>query len=185
MRPEPPHAREVVLELRQLDLQLALGAVRVVGEDVEDHRGAVDHRHAQLGFEIAFLARRQLVVGRDEVGVGPADRALELVELAAAQVAVGVGIVAVLDQLARGRDAGGAQQLLELGQRVLVRARRSRVDAHDQRPLARAPVLDARFHQQSAGGFASTASRFRPMFAEIGERADPEGVRSPPRTPLR
>src|SRR3954451_23272532 len=40
--PQPAHPREVVLELRELDLELALGRVRVSGEDVEDHRGAVD-----------------------------------------------------------------------------------------------------------------------------------------------
>ena len=64
VRPQPPHAREVVFELRQLDLELSLGAVRVVGDHVEDHRGTVDHRHAQLGLEVSLLARRQLVVGR-------------------------------------------------------------------------------------------------------------------------
>ena len=44
VRPQPAHAGHVVLELRELDLQLALGRVRVAGEDVEDHRGAVEHR---------------------------------------------------------------------------------------------------------------------------------------------
>ena len=43
VRPQAPHAREVVLELRELDLELALRRVRVRGEDVEDDRRAVDH----------------------------------------------------------------------------------------------------------------------------------------------
>ena len=51
--PEPAHPREVVLELGELDLQLALGRVRVVGEDVEDDRGSVDHRHAERLLEVA------------------------------------------------------------------------------------------------------------------------------------
>ena len=38
VRPQAAHPREVVLELRQLDLELALGAVGVGGEDVEDDR---------------------------------------------------------------------------------------------------------------------------------------------------
>jgi hypothetical protein len=67
VRPQPPHARQVVLELRQLDLELALGAVRVVGEDVEDHRGAVDHRDAQGLLQVPLLPRCQLVVDGDEV----------------------------------------------------------------------------------------------------------------------
>ncbi len=69
MRPEAPHSREVVLELSQLDLELALGGVRVVGEDVEDHRGAVDHGHAERLLEVALLPRRELVVDGNEVRV--------------------------------------------------------------------------------------------------------------------
>ena len=69
VRPQAAHAREVVLELRELDLELALGAVRVAGEDVEDHRRAVDDRQAELGLEVALLARRELVVAGDDVGV--------------------------------------------------------------------------------------------------------------------
>src|SRR4029077_7671824 len=37
--PEAAHPREVVLQLRQLDLELALGADGVLGEDVEDQLG--------------------------------------------------------------------------------------------------------------------------------------------------
>ena len=67
--PEPAHAREVVLELGELDLELALGRAGVVGEDVEDDRRAVDHRHVELLLEVALLARQQLVVAGHEVGV--------------------------------------------------------------------------------------------------------------------
>ena len=80
--PQAPHPREVVLELGQLDLELALGAVGVVGEDVEDHRRAVDHRHAERLLEVALLARHELVVAGDEVGVRAGDLDLELGELA-------------------------------------------------------------------------------------------------------
>src|SRR5689334_863920 len=41
VRPQAAHARQVVLELSELDLQFALGAVRVRGEDVEDDRRAI------------------------------------------------------------------------------------------------------------------------------------------------
>ena len=75
MGPQAAHPREVVLELRELDLELALGGVGVVGEDVEDHRGAVDHGHAERLLEVALLARRQLVVDGDQVGVGRASPA--------------------------------------------------------------------------------------------------------------
>ena len=57
VRPQAAHPREVVLELRELDLELALGGVRVRGEDVEDDRGPVDHREAERRLEVALLAR--------------------------------------------------------------------------------------------------------------------------------
>ena len=116
MRPQPAHAGQVVLELGQLDLELALGGVGVVGEDVEDDRGAVDHGHVERLLEVALLARLELVVAGHDVRAGLLDRLLELRELALAEVAVGIGRRAPLAQLPRDGDAGGAQQLLELGE---------------------------------------------------------------------
>ena len=140
--PEAPHAGHVVFELGELDLQLALGRVGVVGEDVEDHRGAVDHRHPQRRLEVALLARRQLVVAGDQVGVAGGDLLLQLLQPAAAEVAVGVGLGALLGGLAGGGDAGRAQQLLELGERLPVDL--APVDDADrQRPLAGPRVGDA------------------------------------------
>ena len=40
--PHAPHPRQVVLELRELDLELPLGADGVLGEDVEDQLRPVD-----------------------------------------------------------------------------------------------------------------------------------------------
>ena len=67
--PQAAHAREVVFELGELDLQLSLRAARVGGEDVEDHGRAVDDRQADGLLEVALLARGQLVVAGDQVGV--------------------------------------------------------------------------------------------------------------------
>ena len=108
VRPQAAHAGEVVLELGELDLELALRALRVPGEDVEDDRGAVDDRDPDLLLEVAALARRQLVVDRDEVRVGRLGLRLDLLELARPEVGVRVRLVAVLDGLADGRDARGA-----------------------------------------------------------------------------
>src|SRR5204863_255646 len=69
MGPQPPHTGEVVLELGELDLELALGAVGVVGEDVEDHGGPIDHRHPEGRLEISLLTGQELVVAGDQVGV--------------------------------------------------------------------------------------------------------------------
>ena len=108
MRPQAAHPRQVVLQLGELDLELALGGVGVGGEDVQDDRGAIDDRDAERGLQVALLARGQLVVACDQVGVGGRYLALELIELAGAEVGVGMGLVAALDQLADGGDAGGA-----------------------------------------------------------------------------
>src|ERR1019366_10826802 len=59
--PQSAHSREVVFQLSKLDLQLALRAARVRGEDVEDHRRAIDHGQPQRLLQISLLARGQLV----------------------------------------------------------------------------------------------------------------------------
>ena len=153
MRPQAPHPRQVVLELRELHLKLSLGAVCVIGEDVEDHRGAVDDRDTQRGLEVALLPRDELVVAGDQVRVGARDLGPKLRELAASQIAIGVGGPARLDQLARRRDPGGAEKLLELGEGIAL-ARRAGNDSDRQRALSGAWVLDA-------GGGAVTRTGLR------------------------
>ena len=135
MRPQPAHAGEVVLELGELDLELAVGRVGVAGEDVEDHGGAVDDGHAELLLEVALLARGELVVAGDDVRVRGRELRLDLLDLARPEVQVGVRLVALLDQLADDGHAGGAQQLLELGEIV---ALGQRPDA--ERALLRPPA---------------------------------------------
>ena len=70
MGPQPAHAGEVVLELCQLDLQLALGGAawsakmsRMIA--VRSITGT-----PTLLLEVALLARQQLVVAGDQVRVG-------------------------------------------------------------------------------------------------------------------
>ena len=97
--PQAAHPREVVLQLRQLDLELALRGGGVRGEDVEDHRGAVDHCQPELLLEVALLTRAELVVAGDHVRVALLRGALGLCELARPEVAVGVRLLAALHQL--------------------------------------------------------------------------------------
>ena len=55
--PRAPQAGQPVAQLGQLDLGLALLGVGVLGEDVEDHRGAVDGGAAEDLLEVALLGR--------------------------------------------------------------------------------------------------------------------------------
>jgi hypothetical protein len=124
VRPQAAHAGEVVLQLRQLDLELALGAVGVVGEDVEDDGRAVDDRQAQLPLQVALLTGRELVVDGDDVGVGGLRGNLDLLDLARPDVGVRMRPIAVLDGLPDDRDACRAQQLAQLGEVLAVLERR-------------------------------------------------------------
>jgi hypothetical protein len=141
VRPQSPHAGHVVFELGQLDLELSLGRVGVVGEDVEDHGGAVDYRHAQGALEVALLPRSELVIAGNEVGVTSGDFLFQLAEAAASEVAIWVGFRALLGRDARGGNAGRPQQLFQLGQRLALGAPVD--DADRQRALARPAVRDA------------------------------------------
>ena len=71
----PAHPRQVVLELRELDLELPLGADGVLGEDVEDQLRAVDHARLERVLEIPLLRRIELVVDEEALGAGRGERA--------------------------------------------------------------------------------------------------------------
>ena len=116
MLPHAAHPRQVVFELRQLDLELALGGDGVLGEDVEDQLGAIDDAGLERILERALLNRRDLVVDDQDVGPGGGKGALELRQLALADEGARVGLGAVLNDFRGDLDAGGARQLAQLGQ---------------------------------------------------------------------
>ena len=55
--PAADQARGQMLQLGQLDLQLALVALGALRKDVEDQAGTVEHPHIQALFQIALLGR--------------------------------------------------------------------------------------------------------------------------------
>ena len=68
MCPGPGQARQAVFVLRQLNLQRALAGVRMLGEDVEDQCGAVEHLNVLVldgFFDLALLARAEFLVEED------------------------------------------------------------------------------------------------------------------------
>ena len=108
-----------VVELGQLDLRLALLALRVLGEDVEDQRGPVDDLDLDLVLEVPQLARRQLAVADHRVGSAGPDDLAETLDLAAADVGRGVGAVAALVERVEHLGARRLGEQGELGHRVL------------------------------------------------------------------
>ena len=141
--PQAAHPREVVLELGELDLELALGGVGVGGEDVEDDRRAIDHRHAERRLQVALLAGRELVVAGDEVGVGGGDLRLHLVELAGAQVGVGV------------RAGRGAGPSLPTAATPAVRSSSSSSARWSSSPAGTAATIRARWRARPRGRWPS------------------------------
>ena len=112
-------AREQVLELGELDLELAFAGAGVAGKDVEDELRAVDDAARETRFEVAKLRGREVVIEEDEVGFGGARGSGDLVDLAAADQGCGVGARAVLHEHGGYLGFGGARELLKLGQRKI------------------------------------------------------------------
>jgi hypothetical protein len=140
----PSQALAQVLQLRELDLCLALGALGVGGEDVEDQRRTVDDLHLDAVLEVAQLCWAQLAVADHGVRAGRDDDLTHLVDLAPADVGRRVGPVAALEQRVEDLGACGLGELAQLAHRVdrvLLAAGRPYAREHD--PLQpELPVLD-------------------------------------------
>ena len=89
--PPAAQAGQPVAQQGQLHLGPALGAAGVLGEDVEDHRGAVDGRPPEDLLQVALLGRRELVVEDHGVGVDRQRERRQLLRLAPADVGGRVG----------------------------------------------------------------------------------------------
>ena len=109
--PPAPQARESVPEEGQLDLGAALGGPGVLGEDVEDHRGAVDRRPPEQLLQVAMLRGRQLVVEDDGVRVEAAAQLGDLLGFAAPDEGGRVGGITTLHDAADDIGTGAVDQL--------------------------------------------------------------------------
>src|SRR5207248_5301663 len=65
--PAAHQARRQMLELGQLDLELAFGAVGALGEDVENEAHAIDHATIERALEIALLRAGERVIEDHEI----------------------------------------------------------------------------------------------------------------------
>ncbi len=107
--------RQHVLHLGQRHVRLALPAGGVLGEDIEDQRGAVDHLDLHRLFQRGQLRRGQFAVADHGVGAGGQHHVAQLGRLARADVGRRVGLVAALDQPLEHLGAGRLGQRGQLG----------------------------------------------------------------------
>ena len=155
-------AWEPIPQQRQLDLGLALHAGCVLGEDVEDHRGAVDGRATEQLLEVELLGRRELVVEHDGVAVGEEGELLELLCLALADVGGRIGRPAPLHDAGDLVGPGGVDERAELvepafGLLGVVRGQ-GHADEHDLLPEG---PFDQCHQSEPRSGCISTKSFFR------------------------
>ena len=68
--PAADESGQLVLHLRELDLQLALRAARPQREDVEDQRRAVDHPAFERLLEVSLLGTGERVPEDHKLGAG-------------------------------------------------------------------------------------------------------------------
>ena len=108
--------------LGQLHLQTALLGSGPLGEDVQDQAAAVDDLDAQQLGQYTNLRRRQVVVEDHHGGLLVVHHALDLLHLALADEAVGIGLLPALQDDARRVAARRVHQLRELHQALLVGA---------------------------------------------------------------
>ena len=122
--PMPPVRRDIivffsssrgsVLELRQLDLQLAVAALRVLREDVEDQHRAIDDLQVGGVGDRARLAGRQIGIEDQHLRVELHRAHQDLLELAAADEELGIRLGPALVDHVEHAHAGGAAELAQL-----------------------------------------------------------------------
>ena len=113
----PGQPRQHVLQLRQLDLQLAFARARVPRKNVEDQLRAVDHPPLHNLFDIALLRSAEIVIEKKQVGIHRRGRARNFLELARADQSCGIGPVAPLQNFADNLRARAPRQRAQFRQR--------------------------------------------------------------------
>ena len=121
----PAHARQVVLELRELDLELPLGADGVLGEDVEDQLRPVDDARLSASSSVAAAPGSSSSSTRSASAPHVAERGLQLLELALADVERRSGRSRCWTSSPTGSTPAVARELAHLGELLVgVHARR-------------------------------------------------------------
>src|ERR1019366_6563002 len=136
--PGATKAWQAGLQECQFDLRFAFGRARVLSEDVEDHRGAVDRRSAEDLLQVALLGRGQVVFEHDGVGVDGETDLAQLLHFAGSEEGRGVRRI---PSLHASRDNVSPGRVDEQGQFVelvleFVFGHARELDAHEDDLLA-------------------------------------------------
>ena len=127
-------AGKQVLQLRKFDLRLALTALCVLAENVEDDGRAVDDLHFDDVFERTALTRRELSIDDNRVSVLGLDDVTQFFCLPSPKVGRGVGVRTSLEHAIKHNRAGCLGERGKLTQRVLrffLRTLRVHTNKHD------------------------------------------------------
>lgn len=108
-----------MLELRQLDLELAFARAGALGKNIENQRGAIEHLAVKDFFQVAALGGREFVIEDDRIDIGLPAVGGEDIGFAFADERGGAGGGHFLDAIAHDLAAGSCGQLRKLGQGIV------------------------------------------------------------------
>jgi hypothetical protein len=128
MGPGAVEAREEVIELCQLHLQLTLSALGPLGKDVQDQPSSVHHPFPQQFLQIPLLRSGELFVQDDQVD--PRTALPNLQRFALSDEIARVESIPFLQNRVGDARPGRPGELLEFGQRILGLPPRLRVPAN-------------------------------------------------------
>ena len=109
--------RQLILQLRQLDLQHTLASPRMTRENIEDQLAPIDHRTRQPRFNIPSLRRRQIMVEQHQTRASRCHHSHNLIQLSAAHQRSRIRLRPPLNQHRRLHRSSRSRQLLKLRQR--------------------------------------------------------------------
>jgi len=112
--PATHQTRAHVIELSQLDLQLAFVGTCALGEDVENQPGAIQHATLEHALEVTFLTGREDMIENDQVGLVGLDLVTQLFHLAATDEELRGGPAIGHTEERHGIGTGGQCQFLKL-----------------------------------------------------------------------
>ncbi len=87
--PAAHQSRAHVIQLSQLNLQLAFVRTRALGKDIQDQSGPIKHTAFERSLEVALLAGRQGVIENDQLDLAIPDKVMQLFDFATADQKLG------------------------------------------------------------------------------------------------